>query len=55
VLKKQKHEAFFARARESRMEAQAAREAVGDVSTPMERIHARLLAERLIEAVATTE
>lgn len=55
VVKKQKHEAFFARARESRMEVQAAREAVGDVATPMERIHAKLVAERLIATVATSE
>lgn len=54
-MKKQQHEAFFARAREYRAEAQAAREAAGDLSTPMDRIHARLRAERLIETVVAAE
>jgi integrase len=54
-LKKQKIEAFFAHARESREEAQAAREAAGDFSTPLERIRAKHLAERLIETVAATK
>jgi hypothetical protein len=55
TLKKQKHEAFFARVREARQEAQAAREAAGDFSTPVDRIHARLVAERLLETAAAAE
>lgn len=47
-------EALFARVRE---EAHAAREAAGDFAfaTLMDRIHAWLLAERLIKTAAATE
>ncbi|MDQ2823605.1 MAG: tyrosine-type recombinase/integrase [Pseudomonadota bacterium] len=50
--KSKKQEAFFARARDSREEAQEAREAAGDFSTPMERIRAAVTAEAVIERVA---
>jgi integrase len=53
--KKQKLEAIFARIQESRSEAQAEREAAGDFSTPMERLHAALLAAGVIETATAVE
>ena len=55
ALKKEQFEALFARIREARKESQAAREAAGDFSTPMERLRSRMLAEGVIETATTPE
>jgi integrase len=52
TMREAKLKAFFTRVRE---EAQAAREASGDFSTPMQRIHAMVEADAVLEKAALTQ
>lgn len=52
-VKKAKQDAFFSRASASRKEAQEAREAAGDFSTPLDRIRALIKADAVIEKAAS--
>lgn len=54
-LKRKKQDEFFSRAGAARREAQEEREAAGDFSTPMQRIHAAATAEAVLVKAATKE